>query len=105
MSYYTSFNLSVEGGETQNIIKDLHSAYEVSKIALDINGNREDRTYWYNHEKDMTEFSKRYPKILFTLYGEGEDNKDMWREYFKNGKCHTIFANVSFDDFDESMLN
>lgn len=105
MSYYTSFDLSIEGGDVQHFMKDLHSVCKRSTIALGSNGKCKDKVYWYDHEKDMKEFSIRHPQILFILCGKGEDNKDMWREYFKNGKCHTIFAKVSFDSFDESMLN
>ena len=105
MSYLTAFKLEADVEGIEEIIKDLHSVYEITEMALDSDGDFENKVYWYTHEEDMAEFSKRYPEILFTLYGEGEDNTDIWREYFKNGKYHTIFAKISFDDFDESMLS
>lgn len=49
----------------------------------------EDAWTWYNHEDDMIGLSHKFPEVLFTLDGEGEDNRDIWRSYFKNGKTYT----------------
>lgn len=61
---------------------------------------------WYDHRKEMTEMSKKYPKTLFTLRGSGEDygQDDMWKEYYKNGKFQYVKAVVAFKCFDETKL-
>lgn len=41
---------------------------------------------WYDHERDMRTFSGMYSHVLFTLDGEGEENGDVWRKYFRAGK-------------------
>ena len=60
---------------------------------------------WYDHQKDMLNFSRKYPDILFILSGEGEESGDMWRAYFKNGKMQFVKAKIVYDDFDENKLS
>jgi len=45
----------------------------------------DDEIKWYDHEKDMRNYSKCYPKVTFILYGVGEEEGDYWKEYYKNG--------------------
>ncbi|AGR47915.1 hypothetical protein PHIM7_212 [Sinorhizobium phage phiM7] len=65
-------------------------------------GNSEQR--WYEHEHDMRVISKKFPGVLFILEGEGEEAGDIWRKYFKSGKCQDAHAKITFDEFDESKL-
>jgi hypothetical protein len=60
---------------------------------------------WYEHEKEMREFSKKYPEVVFTLHGEGEESGDLWIKYFKNGKMQTSKARIEYDSYDESLLS
>lgn len=60
---------------------------------------------WYEHEEDMLKFSKLFPDELFTLSGNGEEDTDIWRKYFKNGKCQVALASITYDEFDEKLLN
>lgn len=59
---------------------------------------------WYDHDKHMAELSKRHPKVLFTLHGEGEENEDIWRKYFKAGKVQVCRAKITFDAYDPKKL-
>ncbi|TXK69930.1 hypothetical protein [Bacillus amyloliquefaciens] len=59
---------------------------------------------WYGHEEDVREVSRQFPDVLITLTGEGEDNGDMWRKYFKGGKMQACHAKITFDDYDEKEL-
>lgn len=59
---------------------------------------------WYDHEEHMRAFSKRWPGILFTLEGEGEDNEDIWKKYFLNGKCQVAKAVITMEAFDRAKL-
>ena len=54
----------------------------------------------------MISISKKFPEVLFTLSGEGEESGDIWMKYFKNGKVQNANTKVtiSHDPFDESKL-
>ena len=60
---------------------------------------------WYEHQLDMRRFSSKFPNVLFVLSGEGEENDDMWVEYYRNGLMQVARAQITFDDFDEDKLN
>jgi hypothetical protein len=59
---------------------------------------------WYDHEKNMKEYSLLYPDLIFKIHGDGEENEDFWDEYFKNGKCQFCPSYMFYDDYDESKL-
>ena len=55
----------------------------------------EDCVKWYEHRTDMVEISEQFPDCVFNLSGEGEDQGDVWNEYYLNGdveecmmECH-----------------
>ena len=52
----------------------------------------------------MREVSKQHPNVLFELSGEGGENGDLWKAYFKNGKMQMCKAKIIYDDFDEAQL-
>ena len=52
----------------------------------------------------MIKFSLLFPDVLFTLWGNGEENEDMWVAYFKNGKSQVRKATISFVAFSEKDL-
>lgn len=52
----------------------------------------------------MRAFSLKHRDALFELSGEGEDNGDAWKEYYRNGRMHKCKARLVFDDFDEAKL-
>ena len=62
-----------------------------------------EETKWYDHKKDMTELSRRFPEILFKIHCRGEDS-DEWINYFMNGKSTTCHGEVVFEEFDLKNL-
>lgn len=72
--------------------------------AVDPTGQTTDSCKWYDHEKEVSEFSKIYPDVLFELSGEGEEFGDIWKKYFKNGKMQVCHVMMSFPPFDESKM-
>lgn len=72
--------------------------------AVDSNGRSSDSCKWYDHEKDLAEFSKIYPDVLFQLSGEGEESGDIWKKYFVNGKMQRCPVEMTFEPFDETKL-
>ena len=107
MGYHTYYSLNVtipKKVKRHNYIELLRNKCKIAQDAFDSNGEVEDNVEWYNHEKDLKEFSKKHSKVLFTLSGEGEENKDMWKKYFLNGKMQVAKAKITFDPFDKSKL-
>lgn len=67
-------------------------------------GESMDSCKWYDHEKDMKAFSKKFPNVLFTLHGEGEEAGDVWNKYFVNGKMQVARATIAIAPFDKDKL-
>lgn len=59
---------------------------------------------WYHHTEHLKVLSSKYPCIIFTVMGIGENNDDMWVKYFLNGKVQEVEAKITFEPFDESKL-
>jgi hypothetical protein len=59
---------------------------------------------WYQHETDMRAYSKKHPKTLFKLSGVGEENGDLWHEYYLKGKMQRVQAEIVFANYDASKL-
>jgi hypothetical protein len=106
MGYQTSYELDLKnaGERTLEIMKEFLNFYEEAAYALDENGGARDQVKWYDHEENLVEFSRKYPEIVFTLSGEGEDAGDMWKKYFRNGKKQIARAVIAFNEYDESKL-
>lgn len=98
MGYYTRFELAVISGG------DYETDYEEAvREQVDYNPF-DDETKWYDFEKDMREVSKQHPNVLLELSGEGEENGDLWKAYFKDGKMQMCKAHITYDNFDEAQL-
>lgn len=99
MGYYTQFSLSepescvpgkrLTGDEYMEILGTKVSAYSFTVAEL-----LDDGFYgkWYDWVEDMLELSKKYPDVLFTLDGAGEEPGDIWSCWFADGKKY--FATV-----------
>jgi len=99
MGYYTRYELEILDGDD--------NVTDYSKEISEESGYSdcfEDTIKWYNHKQEMEDYSKKHPDTLFKLTGEGEDQPDMWEEYFKNGKSHRIVGQVVFEEFDIKSL-
>lgn len=104
MGYYTDFSLKINTDNDElrkrifkHSIKEFYfESYFTDKLTKN--------SKWYEHEEEMKAFSTNYPDVLFILDGVGEEHNDNWRKYFKNGKMQTTYAELKFDEFDESKL-
>ena len=98
MGYYSNFNID---GNSVDIIEDIKkiSDYEGCWAGTELR----DAT-WRKHDSDMKEISLGYPDMVLFLSGEGEESGDIWKSYYKNGKCQTETAKLMFEPFDESKL-
>lgn len=90
--------------DTHIIEKFLETSAD-AKYAMTKDGETNDSCKWYNHEKELRQFSTKYPRWLFTLEGKGEESGDLWKKYFVNGKMQSAKAKIVFDEFDSSKLS
>ena len=115
MGYYTKYTLFVKHDDLDMQAEVLDAIQEELLYPFQCTDGIEDpdggwglsageACKWYEHHEDMVKLSKRYPTILFTLEGEGEESGDIWIKYFKNGKVQRANAQIVFPEFDESLL-
>jgi len=107
MGYYTDFRLEVletEESEVEEIIDHLRKDSSSAKYAIDDYGDYLEESKWYDHDKEMKEFSKKYPHALFKLHGDGEESEDKWVTYYKNGKSQFCQGVMVYPVYDKSKL-
>lgn len=79
MGYYTDYDFSANREE---VVEAISSICGYSSVCCGtLNG-----VTWYDHDKHMKEVSKMFPDEVIVLEGSGEDQGDMWKAYYKNGK-------------------
>jgi len=104
MEYYTVFGLDILEGDdyVTDYKKEIvnHSNGYLSLFDGDGDGHK-----WNNHEDDMLSYSEKHPKVLFLLSGNGENQGDLWKKYFKNGKMQESRAVITYEEYDENKLN
>lgn len=113
MGYQTSHELLVLKRDNQklvpfdsmDIIAELREFSEEADYALDDSGETNESCKWYDHEKELREFSTRYPDLIFKLHGEGEESGDLWDEWYKDGKMQKCKAIITYPDFNQSKLS
>lgn len=94
MGYYTKFDIQDNPPEVYRKIVEV-SVYN----CLD-----EDVVKWYSWRDDVATVSKLFPDVVIKISGEGEEAGDIWKAYFKNGKCQFTKAKLVFEDYDEGKL-
>lgn len=118
MGYQTSYSLTVSPGASGDAIEDfvqglgypgmLDESVSWRNYALEYNGNGvwypSDNVKWYEHDAFMVSLSLKFPNVLFTLSGEGEEAGDLWRSYYKNGKHQLCDAVITYPEYDESKM-
>lgn len=116
MGYLTEFGLTVtlEGGEEaeyegvdecfdgdDGVLGEIEE--EMRRFGIE---NRfHEATKWYACETDMRCLSRRFPGVLFTVTGDGEDKGDLWVAYFLDGRMQRDAAEVVYPGFDPEKLD
>lgn len=98
MGYYTRFALEIYTGD--DYITDYEEVV-IEQVGYDPFTRL---IKWYEFEDDMKEVSKLHPKVVFELRGIGEEDGDLWKAYFQNGKMQMCKARIVYDYFDEARL-
>lgn len=107
MGYCSRFELSlsnVNESEARMIIKEFRDCYEYAYCCLDKEGYPEESGKWYDAQKELKEFSSKYPDILFTLKREGEEPEDIELIFAKNGKSYSDDVKFIYPEYDSTIL-
>ncbi len=82
----------------------MRKSNDYAAYALDDYGDTNESCKWHEHEKELKDFSKTKPNLIFKLDGNGQKNGDIWTKYFKGGKMQVCKAVISVDGFNETLL-
>ena len=111
MGYFTRYSLQLTydtDSESNDEVKNkvIKKLYEMNLMGFVFNKSLESNqsATWYTYHEDMLCLSTFFPDIIFRLDGYGEDDGDIWREYYLDGKYQKAKANLVFDAFDEEKL-
>lgn len=113
MGYYSKFSLTISGAnnqpdhtlESSEIMEDLRDSVDEARYALAKNGDSSgEETKWHDAEKELRDFSKKYPTALFKLEVEGEETGDLWHLYVLNGKAQKCKAQIVYPEYDSAKL-
>lgn len=97
MGYYTDYDFS---DNRHDVIEAIH---EISGYGSGVDG-RIDGVKWYDHHEHLLKISKQFPDDVITISGVGEEEGDIWKTYYKNGKHQHCEAVITFAPYDESKL-
>lgn len=111
MGYNSSFNLRVD---------DKHDdIMEFCKLWFDDKSHSDDYKFrfvaralepygcdgkWYEYKEYITSISTSFPTVLFQVIRYGEENGDIEKSYFRNGKSWSTKVIMLFEEFDEGKL-
>ena len=104
MGYYTFVSIEITDKDQKPV--DLLTKYTVTQqllqetdMPLDPDGTGSMK--WYETPyRELLEFSKLYPDLIFCVNGSGEENSDIWEEYYWDGKSQRLEAEVVVPPFD-----
>lgn len=100
MGYYTHYTLEIlkdPNNQEEKFYKEFEKL--AGEIALDFKKDLCVKAKWYNWEDDMITLSKKFPKMLFILNGDGEERLNMWVAHFCNGKCNYREMSPHWEEF------
>ena len=105
MGYYTAHWLDVRHKDEKKIIGEFRKSCEDAEYALTEDGNTNNETSWWDSEDDLKEFSKKYPRVLFIMSGNGSDaGGDFWKLYVKNGKSFMAHGEITYPKYSPKKL-
>ena len=99
-------SLKIRSSQSEEALEEILDSKDFCNYSplMDFVQGNADRCKWYDWKKDMIRLSEQFPSSLFILEGEGEEAEDIWKAYFKGGKCQIEKAKIKFDEFDPEKL-
>lgn len=97
MGYYTDYTITTDN-TTQELKDEMKKFGFLDEWDEGLWGGD---AKWYDWSDDIAKLSKKFPDVLFTIEGRGEDSTDIWGYYYKDGKSY-IQAEVTIYDYPEA---
>lgn len=111
MGYNTKYNFDkIEPKVTKQQLLEITDFFsnklfnQSAKLNDDIDDFFEEEMKWYDFDKDLVELSLKFPNNIFVFSGNGEEQEDIWKAYFKNGKSFYPERIVTWEEFTEEKL-
>lgn len=99
MGYYVNYRLS-----TSIPAQDLDFENEIiSNYELNNNLFLDEQWEWESQEKNMRDFSKNHPDVLFQI-DEEDSTGQFSRVYYMNGVMQRVVAELVYEEFDVSKM-
>lgn len=99
MGYYTWYTLEVlkdPDNQENQFWEELDNITGLAKEFKQYDGSE---SKWYDWEEDMIKISRKFPKMLFSLGGNGEEALDIWCAHFCNGQCNYREIQTYWEEF------
>ena len=98
MGYYTDYELSVKNaeGKEEEIEDRIQGISGYSGLSFGDVYNCK----WYGCFKDMEAVSLEFPNATFYVEGEGEEQGDVWKAIFKNGKNKVVKPQIVWPELE-----
>ena len=94
MGYFTTFAVTAQENGKEIDFSDIMK-HELAKITQEIDSTDIDEladgcfnSKWYSYDSDVKLLSEKFPNIVFTVDGQGEDSDDFWKHYFLTEKAN-----------------
>jgi hypothetical protein len=58
----------------------------------------------YGHDQFFKRLSEKYPEEVIALKGDGQDRKDFWIKYYRNGRVQEEQGEIVYPEFDGAKL-
>ena len=99
MGYYTWYTLDILKDPDNQVEQFWEELDKTTGFAKDFERYGGSEAKWYNWENDMIEISKKFPKMMFSLDGNGEESLDIWCAHFCNGQCNYREIQTYWEEF------
>ena len=104
MGYETNFKITTEVDDMDKLVGELGHISDYDGWFDLYDGVIHIDAKWYEYDTHMRKISEQYKDTLFTVNGDGEESGDIWRKYYKNGKCMDASPEFIYPEFDEDKL-
>ncbi len=100
MGNLTKFNIRYSNKKDH-----IYEFIESKLLSRDFYYNDTEYTKWYDYERDILLISKEFPDVFITVNGHGEEEDDIWIQYFYNGKSTPkYYAEIIYRKYDPKEL-